>query len=348
MRTWERYLPEIVAAATLLVATAISLVLFSRYGTYTTAFSVVWGIATVSSVSLFFAVRRSGEDWHRKLRILFLIGLVLGFVSIFTGIGGNGTDEPYAIWGYLSELLHGQDPYTTLLTIHYTAHVLWFWSAPVTSSTYYTYLPLLLFFQVPAGGDLPTQAIGYELLALACWAGMVYVVRKDPFASLALASPVVALIAANGFDDLLVLFFMTLSLRGWTTGTKSKVVEYLTYGMKQFANVFWFVYYLLKRRWVSAGLVIVVTLAFALPFLLWNPLGIGCQALVFSTLPQCASQPSSARQVSDLYSHWNYYLWILWAYVLFHDWIHTHWNRWIAGRHRSIRVPSSVPTEPER
>ncbi len=346
MRTWERYLPEIVAAATLLAATAISLLLYSQFGTDTTAFSVVWGIATLSSVSLFFAVRRSGEDWHTKLRTIFLMGLVLGIVSIVTGIGGNGTDEPYAIWGYLSELLRGRDPYTTLLTIHYTARVLGIWSAPVTSSTYYTYLPLLLVVQVPVGGNLEAQAIGYELLALAAWAGIVYLVRNDEFAALALASPVVALIAANGFNDLLVLFLMTLSLRGWTTGARSKIVEYLSYGMKQFANVFWFVYYLLKRRWVSAGLVIAITLAFALPFLFWDPLGIGCQALVFSTLPQCASQPSSARQLSDLYSHWNYYLWILWAYVLYRGWIHATFDRLVTRGRRAPYRATNAPTEP--
>ncbi len=343
MRTWERYLPEIVAAVTLLSATAISLAIFSAYGTFTTAFSVVWGIATLSSVSLFFAVRRSGEDWHQKLRTLFLIGLVLAVVGIFTGIGNNATDEPYAIGGYLSYLLQGKDPYTTLLVIHYQAHVLNLWSANVTSSTLYTYLPLLLVLQVPGAG---TNAIPYELLSLACWAGMVYVVRKDQFASLALASPVVALIAANGFNDLLVLFFMTLSLRGWT-GSKSKIVEYLSYGMKQFANVFWFVYYLLRRRWVSAGLVIVITLAFALPFLLWSPLGIGCQAIFFSTIPQCASQPSSARQISDLYSHWNYYLWILWVYVLFHPWIRATGKRGVARLRASVPRKAVLPTEPE-
>lgn len=338
MRAWERYLPEITIAATLAPATAAILVVYATYGSVTWAFSVIWGIATLSSVSLFFAVRRSGLDWRRELRWIFLIGLVLGVVSIFTGIGNNATDEPHTMGYYLSELLHGQDPYTTYLMLTYTVHTLNFWSATVTSSGYYTYLPLLVLFQVPGTG-----AVGYELLCLGCWAGIVYVMRHDEFAALSLASPVVALIAANGFNDLPVLFLMTLSLRGWT-GPKAKVVEYLSYGMKQFANVFWVVYYILRRDVVQCILVVVITLLIALPFLLWDPLGIGCQALTFSIGPWCAGQPNSARQLSDLYSHWNYYLWILWVYVLFRGYIHQSLAYW---RARLRRSRDSAPPLPE-
>ena len=343
MRAWERYLPEITIAVTLVAATALSLALFSTYGSVTWAFSVIWGLATLSSVSLFFAVRRSGEDWQKELRHIFLIGLVLGLVSIFTGIGNNATDEPHTMGGYLSELLQGKDPYTTFLVVHYTVNVLNVWSSSVTSASYYTYLPLLLFVQVPGTG-----AVGYELLCLAFWVGIVYVVRHDEFAALSLASPVVALAAANGFNDLPVLFLMTLSLRGWT-GPKAKVVEYATYGMKQFANVFWVVYYILKRDLVQCLLVVAVTMLIALPFLLWHPVGIGCQAIAFSIGPWCAGQPNSARQLSDLYSHWNYYLWVLWVYVLFRGWIHQTWNRWSArllSRHAPTDSPPTAPGSP--
>lgn len=341
MGEWERYLPEIIITVTIGIATVASLAVFATYGIVTWAFSVIWGLSVLSSVGLVYAVRRSGEDWHKELRIFFLIGLGLGIVSIFTGLGNNGTDEPYAIGGYLSELLHGQDPYTTHLVLNYTVHVLNVWSSPVNSSSYYTYLPLLLFIQVPGTG-----VIGYELLCLGCWVGIVYVMRNEEFAGLALASPVVALTAANGFTDLPVLFLMTLSLRGWT-GPKAKVVEYATYGMKQFANVFWIVYYILKRDILQCVVVVVITLLFALPFLLWHPLGIWCQALAFSIGTSCAGQPNSARQLSDLYSHWNYYLWILWVYVLFRGWIHRTWQRGVA-RLRGVPVSiDATPSPPE-
>jgi hypothetical protein len=297
-------------------------------------------LATLSSVSLFFAVRRSGEDWRKELRNIFLIGLILGVVSIFTGLGNNATDEPYSMGGYLSELLHGQNPYTTHLVLNYWVHVLNLWSAPVNSSSYYTYLPLLLFVQVPGTG-----VIGYELICLGFWVGLVYVMRNDEFAALSLASPVVALTAANGFNDLPVLFLMTLSLRGWT-GPKAKVVEYVSYGMKQFANVFWVVYYILKRDVAQCLLVVGITLVIAIPFLVWDPVGIGCQALTFSFGPWCAGQPNSARQLSDLYSHWNYYLWILWVYVLFRGWIHQTGRRWSARLRRAPVTAHALPQRP--
>lgn len=341
MREWERYLPEITITATIGIATVASLAVYAGYGIVPWAFSVIWGLSVLSSVSLFFAVRRSGEDWHKELRIFFLIGLGVGIVSIFTGLGNNGTDEPYGMAGYLSELFHGQDPYATHLVLSYYVHVLNVWSSPVNSASYYTYLPLLLFIQFPGTG-----VVGYELMCLGFWAGLVYLVRDDEFAALSLASPVVALTAANGFNDLPVIFLMTLSLRGWT-GPKAKIVEYATYGMKQFANVFWFVYYLLKRDVAQAALVIVITLLFALPFLLWDPLGIWCQALAFSIGPSCAGQPNSARQWSDLYSHWNYYLWILWVYVLFHGWIHRTVRRALALVRAPCTPACAAPLQPE-
>ncbi len=339
MREWERYLPEITVTVTIGLAAIASLAVYATYGILTWAFSVIWGLSVLSSVSLFFAVRRSGEDWHKELRNRFLIGWIGGVGRGFTVVGNTATDERYGIIGYLSEILHGQDPYTTHLVLNYTVHVLNVWSSPVNSSSYYSYLPLLIFIQIPGAG-----VIGYELMCLGFWAGLVYLVRNDEFAALSLASPVVALTAANGFTDLPVIFLMTLSLRGWT-GPKAKIVEYATYGMKQFANLFWVVYYILKRDILQCVLVVLITLAFALPFLLWHPLGIWCQALAFSIGSSCTGQPNSARQISDLYSHWNYYLWILWVYVLFHGYIHQAGRR-VWARLRSSHTPSEAVLAP--
>ena len=96
------------------------------------------------------------------------------------------------------------------------------------------------------------------------------------------------------------------------------MVEYATYAMKQFANIFWLVYYIVRRDALRTVLVVVVTLAFAAPFILWHPTGIWCEALTFSASPGCSSAPNQSRHWSDLYSHWNYYLWPLWAYALYH------------------------------
>jgi len=311
-----RYLPETVAGLLVGVAGGISIPLFLTRGAVTWAFAVIWGAATLASVALVPAVRRSGERWEKELRTLFIVSLVIGVVSIVTGIGNNATDEPFTMGGYLGVLLRGQDPYTTSVTISYTARTLNLWSVSVSGPYHYVYLPLLLFFQVPGTG-----AVGYKSLCLAYWVGIVYLVRRDRFAALCLVSPVVALVSANGFTDLPVLLLMTLSLRG-TAGWGGRAAEYATYGMKQFANAFWLVYYLFRRDLARAALVLALTFVFAAPFLLWHPTGIWCEALTFSLSPGCASAQNSSRQLSDLYSHWNYYLWVLWVYALYREEIH--------------------------
>lgn len=338
----SRFLPEIVAALLVGVPGAISLAYYYTYGEVTWVFSVTWGLATLASVALVGAVRWSGEDWRKELKILFVASAVLGTISVVTGIGNNATDEPFTMPGYLGALLQGRDPYYSAVTVSYTARTLNLWSSTVHLSTYYSYLPLGLFFQIPGTG-----ALGYRAVCLASWAGIVYCVRRNAFAALCLVSPSVALLAANGFSDLPVLFLLTLSLRG-TSGTSAKVVEYATYAMKQFANVFWFIYYIVRRDVLRTALVVVVTLAFAAPFILWHPTGIWCEALTLSASPGCSSAPNQSRVWSDLYSHWNYFLWLLWAYALYH----TEFHRLLRGvrdrlphRASATRVSPDAPLE---
>lgn len=306
----------------------LSLVAYSADPNAAWILSVIWGLATLASVALVWAVRRSGEDWRKELRILFVASAVVGVVSIVTGIGNNATDEPFAMPGYLGALLQGHDPYYTVVPVSYTARTLNLWSSSVHLYTHYSYLPLGLFFQVPGTG-----AVGYRAVCLASWAGVVYFARREEFAALCLVSPSVALLAANGFSDLPVLLLLTYSLRG-ASGTPAKIAEYATYAMKQFANVFWLAYYVARRDALRTVLVVAVTLAFAAPFLLWHPTGIWCEALTFSASPGCAGAPDQSRRWSDLYSHWNYYVWPLWVYALYHREIH--------GLLRELRARLSV------
>jgi hypothetical protein len=332
----RRYLPEIVAALLVGVPAAISLPLYFYGGVVTWAFAVVWGAATLASVALVPAVERSGARWERELRLLFVVSLGVAAFSIVTGVGNNATDEPFTMGAYLSVLLHGHDPYTTWVNVSYSVHTFSYYSESVSAPYHYVYLPLLLFFQVPGTG-----AVGYKSLGLACWVGIVYLVRKERFAGLCLVSPVVALVSANGFTDLPVLLLITFSLRG-AQGIPGKAAEYATYAMKQFANGFWFVYYLLRRDALRAAVVVVLTAVFAAPFILWHPYGIWCEALTFSTSPGCGSAINSSRSVSDLYSHWNYYLWILWLFALFHNAV-LRFGRQLLDR---LRPASSRPSAP--
>ncbi len=327
MRWAEHYLPELALAATFGGAAAINVVIFAFFGI--SPYSVIaWDIATLLAVSTYFTVRRAQRDPRPFLRELVLVGLVLAAISIFTGIGNGATDEGYTTPLYGNMMVHLVNPYWIQLTVPYTVHYGPFFSYRVVSTSFDTYLPLISFLQIPGAG-----IVGYELLGVAAWVGMVYLVRKDEFASLTLASPVVALLASNGFNDLPVLFLMTLSLRGWS-GPKAKIIEYLTYGMKQFANAFWLVVYLAQRRWASALLVIGISVVWVLPFLLWPGEGGGvyCQALTLGWGPGCAGIRSGVRGVTDLWVHWNYYLWPVWIYALFRSGI----DRWIAAARRAF------------
>ncbi len=335
-RPVDRYLPEITAALLVGVPGAISVPLYFSRGVVTWAFAVIWGLATLASVALLPAVERSGIDWKLELRYLFVISAAIAVFSIATGIGNNATDEPFTMGPYLGVLLRGQDPYTTSVWVSYSVHTLNLYSEHVSGPFHYVYLPLLLFFQVPGTG-----AVGYKSLCLACWVGIVYLLRKDRIAAIILVSPVVALVAANGFTDLPVLLLMTYSLRGAGPAVPKKAAEYATYAMKQFANAFWLIYYILRRDALQAALVVVLTLLFAAPFLLWHPTGIWCEALTFSESPGCSSALNSSRQLSDLYSHWNYYLWILWLYALFRTQVH----RW-AGKALAWIRPSPAAVAP--
>ena len=324
-RPVERFLPEITAALLVGVPGAISIPLYFTHGVVTWAFAVIWGVSTLASVALLWAVERSGVDWQQELRYLFVISVAISVVSIATGIGNNATDEPFTMGAYLGVLLRGQDPYTTSVWVSYSVHTLNLYSESVSGPFHYVYLPLLLFVQVPGTG-----AVGYKAMCLACWMGIIYLLRKDRVAAIILVSPVVALVAANGFTDLPVLLLMTFSLRSSVPTVPKKAAEYATYAMKQFANAFWLVYYVVRRDALGASVVVVLTLLFAAPFILWHPTGIWCEALTFSVSPGCASAMNSSRQLSDLYSHWNYYLWVVWVYALFRPEFHR-WGAKVLG-----------------
>ena len=325
---WRHYLPEILIAAILGGASVNTLVEFYLLG-YTPYLTIGWDIATLASVSLFFTMRYSDRHPGRFLRELVVLGTIVALVSVFTGLGNGATDEGYTTPYYAQMMFDHLNPYTNLAILHYTVTIGPFYAHAVTSTSYDTYLPLISFVQIPGSG-----IVGYELLGVAAWLGMVYLVRRDEFAAITLASPVIALLASNGFNDLPLLFLMTLSLRGWT-GPKAKAVEYLTYGMKQFANAFWLVYYIARREWLSTALVVIISIVWIVPFLLWSPAsGIWCNAATLGLAPGCSSLYGAGRGLADLWDHWNYYVWPVWIYALFRPTI----DRWLLRLARWLGV----------
>ncbi len=284
---------------------------FALAGVQQWIFSTILGGATLCSLGMPYAVRRSGVAWERALRGLVLVSVVIAVVSVVTGIGNNGTDENRTTPAFLGELWRGENPYATLLVLHYRVSVLNLLPHSVTSASYEPYLPLLTFVQIPGTGYL-----GYDALCLGAWAGLVYILRKDEFGALVLATPMVALVAANGFNDLPVLLLTTVALRG-TAGRATKAVEFLSYGLKQFANVFWVGYYAVHRRWWRVLGVLAGTLVIAAPFLLWQPQAFWCRAVVADAGTGCGGFGTGQVTPVGDFLHWDYYLWVVWLVALF-------------------------------
>jgi putative flippase GtrA len=244
------------------------------------------------------AVRQLGVA-RRVGFIHFLLGagLVFAIASVLTGAGNGLTDEPFTTPRYVSLLFAHQDPYVVPLVFDYVQY-----GQTIHSQSVYLYLPLLMFFQVP-GTD-------YKWFAVGCWALMVLLVRKNFDVGVMLAQPYVAIIAASGYNDLVVLLFMSLAFVG-IEGRRQRWAEWLALGMKQFANAFVLAYYLIRRDWRNTLLTAGVSAAFVLPFLVWSGPAVLCPAVVADRLPTCSAGGSPSYLL-------NYSVWVVWAVAVFY------------------------------
>ncbi len=228
-------------------------------------------------------------------------GLALAIASIATGIGNGLTDEPYVMPYFIGPLLHGQNPYSTPIYVTYVQYGTIYQVGPVR----YIYLPLLLFFQPFLGGGT-----GYKLFAVATWAATIYLLRKNPFAVIAVSQPYVALLAASGFNDFPALLLLTVGFVG-LAGHPQKWATYLALGTKQFANVFVGIYYLIQRDWKNFGIAIGVSLAWILPFFLWSPSDYFCGAVLG------AQGGCSHASAPGFFVHLNYWVWPVWVLAVY-------------------------------
>ncbi|MCI4365888.1 MAG: GtrA family protein [Thermoplasmata archaeon] len=244
------------------------------------------------------AVRQLGVA-RRVSFVHFLLGagIVFAVGSILTGAGNGLTDEPYTTPRYVSLLLAHRDPFVVPLVFDYVQY-----GQTIHSQSTYLYLPLLMFFQVP-GTD-------YKWFAVGCWVLMVLVVRKQFDIAVMLAQPYVAIIAASGYNDLVVLLFMTLAFVG-IAGRRQKWAEWLALGMKQFANAITLVYYLIRRDWRNVAVTAGVTTAFLVPFLLWSGPAIICPAVFADRLPGCTTGGGPSYLL-------NYSVWVVWVVAVFY------------------------------
>lgn len=257
-------------------------------------------VLLVGVLAAFLLAYRWGLHQDRAfLGVWVAVALSLGVFSVLTGRLNGLTDEPYATPAFVQLLpnLYGQ-------TLHLNYHE---YGTPETLASAYIYLPLLTLVQIPG--------VDYRWVALVAWLATVYLTRASGAAVVLVGSPFVGLLAANGFNDFVPFFALTLSFVT-LSGTRSRVAEGIALGFKQLANAVVVLYYLWHRRWRRALLAVGVTLLFLLPFALQAPAGVVCHAILLDSSPACSVGGSSALIVGGL-GHLNYFAWVLWLLAIF-------------------------------
>jgi hypothetical protein len=257
---------------------------------------------------VFFAVMGvflAAYRWNLHHDVGFLtawVGFALGVavVSVVTGLGNGLTDEPYFMPAFLRlwpNLYGAQLPLTYYQMgsgLHY-------------SVSYYVYLPVLSLIWIPG--------LDYRWLCVGLWLATIYAIRRNGAGVVILGNAWVGLFAANGFNDFVPLFVLTLAFvtfRGW----KSRAAEILSLGLKQFANLIVFAYHAAKRQWKDALLALVVTVIFLAPFAVLSPGGVWCHALLVQAQP-CNGFATGFYSGSAILSHINYVLYPLWIAAIF-------------------------------
>ena len=242
-------------------------------------------------------VRRLGVPRRVSfVHFLLVLGIAFGILSILTGWGNGLTDEPFTTPRFAGFLLSGHDPYVTQLVFTYHQY-----GETLSSRSYYLYLPLLMFLQIPG--------IDYKWFTLGCWAVMVLLTRRNFDSATMLAQPYVLLIAASGYNDLPVLLLLTLGFVG-LGGRRQKWAEYLSLGCKQFANAFVLVYYLVRRRWLDSLLTAIVSALFLVPFVVWDGTAVLCPSVFADRLSACTAGASAGLLL-------NYPVWAVWVVAVF-------------------------------
>jgi len=258
------------------------------------------GLATLL-VPYLLATYRLG---HRETLRRILIGssAVIGIFSVLTGYVNYLTDE-WATPQYVSLLLQGHDWYSVPLQFQYVKMVTLY-----IATIWNVYLPLLPLIQVPY------VWLDYRWFTLAMWGLMVYGVRKRYYTSMTLGGQYPALMAANGFNDVIPLLFLTLAFVTFT-GRRARAAQLLSLGMKQFANAFVFVFHILRRDWHQAAITVLVSIIFLLPFLVWDWKSAICTP-VLDMPPNC--QNTQNLTFNSVHSDINFALWPVWVVAVFY------------------------------
>jgi hypothetical protein len=285
----------------------------------TTVSGFTWLIVPIVALTILIAegARRTSDRVPLLVPALVGLSLVAAIVSIASGWLNGLSDEPYSTPAYARL---GLAMYSTPLSFQYVQY-----GAVHLEQSYDVYLPLLTYVQVPG--------LDYRWVALAAWVGMVYLVRRDAFASAGLAAPWIALLAANGQNDFVALIAVTAALV-WRPARGRWALEIVALGLKQFANVLVFGYHLVRREYLYAAGAVAVTFAFLVPFLLVDPGGVWCHVVIGAPGAACAGHPWTFFVFKR-----NYWLYPTWVVVVYHGWVARGVRSAVGRAERALRPP---------
>ena len=236
---------------------------------------------------------RDAAPW--LIPALIAIGAALAVFSVVTGLLNGLSDEPYSTPAYAAL---GLQMYSKSVTISYNQY-----GVIHSEVVYDVYLPLLTYVQVPG--------LDYRWVSLSAWAGTLYLLRGRPLAQAGFSTTWIPLLAANGQNDFVPLFAVTLALvvplgrYGWPA-------EAFALALKQWANVVVFAYHLARKEVVRALATIAITVAILSPFLLVNADGVWCHVVVGNSGTSCTANPWTFFVFKR-----NYWLYPSWVAVVY-------------------------------
>jgi hypothetical protein len=320
MRTrWEAVLVLLAALATvpLLVGTTFANATFLIVPIFVLTVAVGYGASRV----------HREESW--LVPALIGIGVAIAVVSVVTGILNGLSDEPYSTPAFAPL---GLQMYSRSVTITYVQY-----GTSHTETVYDVYLPLLTYVQVPG--------LDYRWVSLAAWAGTLYLLRRDPLAQAGFSTTWIPLLAANGQNDFVPLFAVTLALVV-PLGASGWLAEAFSLALKQWANVVVFLYHLARGEVLRALAAIAITAAVLAPFVLVNASGVWCHVIVGNSGTSCTANPWTFFVFKRNY--WLYPSWV--AVVYFYPL--TRGIRRLGDRRRRVPRPrltdaARAPTPPE-
>jgi hypothetical protein len=264
-------------------------------------------------------LRKVSDDVRWALGVLVGLSAAIAIVSVLTGFLNGFSDQPYSTPAYASL---GWSLYSHPVTFTYVQY-----GRTYTENSYDVYLPLLTFVQLPG--------VDYRWVSLLAWAGMLYLVRADRRAVGGLASPWIAVLAANGQNDYVPLLALTLALVV-PLGRYRWAAEALALALKQLANVVVVLYHLVRREYLRAAAAVAITALILAPFLYLDPAGVWCHVIVGDPGTGCVGHPWTFFVFKR-----NYWLYPTWAGVMFFDPLRARLHRVGEVIHHRIRNPNA-------